>query len=328
MKDGYGFRIGASAVVAALCAILVIGGLGYLFRDRWILSAGPDPSFSDSGRKDPPPSSSKQPLPSSALSSASSAPDPAPTAEPTPAPTPEPTPAPFERPAPDPNVPYQSLYPELYAGSCAKTEDKPGTIYLTIDDGPSQYTSTVLDVLKAHGWKATFFVVTGSGDLPEWKAELMRRIVDEGHTLGLHSATHDFRQIYASVEAYLADFSAASDRIYGATGVRPWAFRFPGGTKNSYNRETYPDIVAEMDRRGFVHYDWNCSAEDASNQATSESIWRNMNANISKERRNVLLMHDTKRLTVELLDDFLTRMEEEGYVFEPLTPDVKPVNWY
>ena len=349
MKKGYRLRTALVSVAAALCTLLVIGGLGYLFRGRILLPAGPDPTTQPSRSGDdshapperPAPrpddgsgtpveskASSDQPEPSFSTSS-----EPVPTLDPTPDPTPTPMPAPqptapVERPAPDPNVPYQSLYPDLYAAPGTQSEDLPGVIYLTIDDGPSKYTATVLDILKAHGVKATFFVVTGAGELPEWKAELMRRIVAEGHTLGLHSSTHDFKTIYASVEAYLDDFSTASDLIYGATGVRPWVFRFPGGTKNSYNKWTYPDIVAEMNRRGFVHYDWNCSAEDASTKATSDSIWRNMLANISNDRRNVLLMHDTKPLTVDLLDSFLTRMEQEGHTFAPLTPDVKPVNWY
>ena len=361
-------KLGAalSAVAAACCTLFVIGLLGYMFREHWIIAVGPDPSVRPSSGLSGDSADSSSGGPASGQMEGASGqagdvpgqagdPSVSPEADPSgqegdsgsdpqgggqlPQTGPEmsasggqpleknPDPPP-ERPAPDPNVAYQSLYPDLYAAPGRMSEEYPGTIFLTFDDGPSQNTAQVLDILQDHDVRATFFVVTGREELPGWKADLLRRIVDEGHTLGLHSSTHEFRSIYASVESYLDDFSTASDLIYNATGVRPWVFRFPGGTKNSYNQNTYRDICAEMDRRGFVHYDWNCSAQDASNTVTAGEIWRNMTRDISPDRRNVLLMHDTKSLTVGLLDAFLTEMESQGYTFAPLSPDVKPVNWY
>ena len=109
--------------------------------------------------------------------------------------------------------------------------------------------------------KATFFVVGGD---TEKQRQWMRDIVEDGHTLGMHSYTHDYYKIYASVEAFLDDYYKLFTNIKEATGQTPTIFRFPGGSVNSYDYPVYREIVAEMLRRGFVFYDWNLSSGDAS----------------------------------------------------------------
>ena len=130
----------------------------------------------------------------------------------------EPTPVEPEPPAAE--VPaYTELYPELYADDSLRgTVDVDNAVYLTFDDGPSARTDEILEILDKYGVKATFFVV---GANEEGDLERMQKIVAVGHTLAIHSYSHDYKKIYASVEAYLEDFNQMFCQIYEATGVKP-----------------------------------------------------------------------------------------------------------
>lgn len=107
----------------------------------------------------------------------------------------------------------------------------PKTMYLTFDDGPSEEnTAAVLDILKEYNIQATFFVV---GENVRRHPEVARRIVEEGHTIGIHCNRHEYGELYESVDSYLADFREAYDAVYEVTGVEAKLFRFPGGSINS-----------------------------------------------------------------------------------------------
>ena len=103
---------------------------------------------------------------------------------------------------------------------------------MTFDDGPSTRTDEVLAVLARENIKATFFVV---GQTSETNLQRIRDIVNQGHTIAMHSYSHDYTKIYASVEAFLDDMYRVFSQIRDATGVAPTFFRFPGRSVNSYN---------------------------------------------------------------------------------------------
>lgn len=129
----------------------------------------------------------------------------------------------------------------------------PKTMYLTFDDGPSrENTGAILDILKARDIKATFFVV---GENVRKYPEVARRIVEEGHTIGIHCNQHDYDRLYASVDSYLEDFQEAYDAVKEVTGVEAKLFRFPGGSINSHNKGVYQDIIEAMTEKGFIYYD-------------------------------------------------------------------------
>lgn len=229
--------------------------------------------------------------------------------------------------APRPEFPaYQALYPEMYAEPAQLNSiDEEKTIYLTFDDGPSERTPELLAVLEQYHVKATFFVVhKGTEQAEEW----MRSIVEAGHSLGIHSYSHDYNKIYASVEDYLEDFHAMYQVILEATGTAPQIFRFPGGSINAYNGATYRDIISEMVRRGFVYFDWNRMSGDAVRGTVPVStLVENALNNKENMRRVILLMHDGTRFTnvVEALPQIIEGYQEAGFTFGALTPDVKPV---
>lgn len=222
---------------------------------------------------------------------------------------------------------YTALYPELYAtSSCRETLAPDYTVYLTFDDGPSARTEEILDILKENKIKATFFV---TGQTSELAQKLMKRIVAEGHTIGIHTYTHEYREIYASVEAYLADFQRIYTWVHEVTGVYPQIFRFPGGTVNSYNGQLYRELVSEMDRRGFVHYDWNAMCGDADGMHhTPEELARNSLAMVGAKHA-IVLMHDSavRRTTVACLPAVIAGYRNAGYTFAALTPEVKAITF-
>lgn len=221
---------------------------------------------------------------------------------------------------------YEDLYPDFYAPQpYDATESIEKTMYLTFDDGPSCQTERILDILADREVKATFFVI---GREDEKNQERLRQIAEQGHTIGMHSYSHDYEKIYDSVEAFLDDFYKGFCQIRDVTGVTPTVFRFPGGTINAYNRGMYKQLMAEMLRRGFVPFDWNLSAGDAAKtKVSAQTIVNNVVGHASDKIRGVVLMHDAaaRGSTVDALGPMIDELREMGYRFEALTPHTKPV---
>ncbi|MDD3200247.1 MAG: polysaccharide deacetylase [Eubacteriales bacterium] len=219
---------------------------------------------------------------------------------------------------------YQELYPEMFVEPAEAIKSDPDTVYLTFDDGPSARTTEILDILAEKKTKATFFIIGKEG---EKQKEIMRRIVDEGHIIGIHTYSHVYDNIYSSVESYLADFNMTYNLIYETTGVKPEVFRFPGGSINQYNSLIYEEIIAEMTRRGFTYYDWNASSGDADSKATSKSVYDNSVRTSKDKKQIILLMHDSigKSCTVTALPDIIQYFNEKELKFERITKEVRPV---
>ncbi|MEL7657236.1 MAG: polysaccharide deacetylase family protein, partial [Bacillota bacterium] len=188
------------------------------------------------------------------------------------------------------SIEYQEFYPNMYVKPAKAVKTEPNTVYLTFDDGPSARTAEILDILKQEDVKATFFIIGKEG---EKEKNLMKRIVDEGHTIGIHTYSHVYSDIYDSTENYLADFNQTFELIYGTTGVKPDVFRFPGGSINKYSSLIYKEIIAEMLRRGFTYYDWNASSGDAVSNASANSVYNNSVRSSEDKDRVILLMHDS-----------------------------------
>ena len=223
-----------------------------------------------------------------------------------------------------PTFPYQTEYPDMYAERSAfvdEDSEKP-VVYLTFDDGPSANTERVLDILKANDIKATFFVVNSDIEAHQY---LYRRIVDEGHTLGVHTYSHQYLNIYRSVEDYLADFDKIFTKVYELTGVKPTVFRFPGGSINVYNQQIYFELISEMLRRGFVYYDWNVSSGDAGQTYTSAAIHQTVVNGAMTKDKSIVLMHDssTKYATADALQSIIDSLKET-HEFRPITNSVEP----
>ena len=198
--------------------------------------------------------------------------------------------------------------------------------YLTFDDGPSNNTLKVLDILKQYNIKATFFVVGSS------KLEYTKRIVAEGHTVGLHANVHEYSKIYRSVDAYFSDLNEISKKVEAACGVKSNIIRFPGGTSNTVSRSHCSGIMTtlaqEVVDRGYYYFDWNADSNDASgNNVPVSKIMSSIRAYGTSSDSLVVLMHDTgaKNTTVEALPQIIEFYANAGYSFAALSSDSEPI---
>ncbi len=193
-----------------------------------------------------------------------------------------------------------------------------GTVYLTFDDGPSKYTETLLEILDRYNVKVTFFVVNyGYNDVigKEYAA---------GHSIGVHSATHDYYSIYASEEAYFDDLQKMNDIIYAQTGAYSELIRFPGGSSNTisdFNPGIMTRLAEAVVERGYQYFDWNVSSEDAAGATEPEEVFQNVIDGIQGRKNSVVLMHDSKSYTVEAVESIVVWCQENGYSLCPLTKD-------
>ena len=198
-----------------------------------------------------------------------------------------------------------------------------GVIYLTFDDGPSNLTKEILDILDREGIKATFFVCGAN--------EYTKRAYNSGHTIALHSNTHNYSYIYASSSNYFSDLNSISDKVYSVINIRPKIIRFPGGSSNTVSRNYKSGIMSyltvEVVNRGYSYFDWNVDSNDAgSDVGNSTNIYYNVINNVSHSRANVVLMHDSAnhRATVNALSDIIRYGKNNGYTFKAID-DSTPV---
>lgn len=199
----------------------------------------------------------------------------------------------------------------------------PKTMYLTFDDGPTEEnTGRVLDILKERNIKATFFLV---GENVEKHPGMAKRIVEEGHTIGIHCNNHDYEIIYASAESFLEDFEAARQTILEVTGVEAKIFRFPGGSVNNHNKLVRKEIIKEMTERGYIYYDWNASLEDAVRQVGPEELVATGVETTLGRKKVIMLAHDVVYNTGICLEDLLDCLPE--YKMMPLTEEVEPIQF-
>lgn len=228
-------------------------------------------------------------------------------------------------PAPPEALEYQTLYPALFSEAAVTASPADKTIYLTFDDGPSGNTLALLDVLDHYNVKATFFVV---GSQIPGREEILREVAARGHTIGMHSNSHKYGEIYASVEACLQDYDLLRARILEVTGQAPSILRFPGGSVNGYNQDIYQELVAEMLRRGYAYFDWNVSGQDATSQNKSVAdIAGAVVAGAQRHRYSIVLLHDTslRETSVKAVDQLIPKLQALGYTFAPLDPAVSPI---
>ncbi|MFA9375393.1 MAG: polysaccharide deacetylase family protein [Lachnotalea sp.] len=205
------------------------------------------------------------------------------------------------------------------------SEPKHTVAYLTFDDGPSDNTSEILDILKEYNVKATFFVVGNETD--EAKA-LYKRIVEEGHTLGMHSYAHQYSEIYASVESFANDEKKLRDLLFEATGVVSTLYRFPGGSNNLVSNIDMTEFIKYLNHEGITYFDWNVVSGDATSQDIDvDTLVSNVLNNVGLYETSVILMHDTssKTTSVEALRNIIENLQSLEIEMRPLDESVPHV---
>lgn len=194
------------------------------------------------------------------------------------------------------------------------------TIYLTFDDGPSAYTNELLDTLKKYNIKATFFVVGYKCD-----ETILKRIVDEGHSIGLHSTNHSYKDIYSSEQAFVDDLYKMQNIVKEKSGFETFLLRFPGGSSNTVSKNYCKGIMSKLTKKveelGFEYFDWNVSSGDAGGTTTTEQVIKNIKTGVRKYTNSVVLQHDTQKFSVDAVEHIIKWGLENGYTFAGLNCD-------
>ena len=221
-------------------------------------------------------------------------------------------------------------WPEIVNGHCIyyseeddlelmreRAEAATGVVYLTFDDGPSDYTAQLLDVLKKYNVKATFFV-TGGGD-----DALIEREYREGHALGSHTASHNYAYIYSNTDNFWADVTLVQERIRRITGQTTWLMRFPGGSSNTVSRRydgrqhIMSILTEEAGAKGWKYFDWNLDSGDAGGARDENTVYERVVSGL-RAGDNVVLQHDVKDYSVAAVERIIRYGQENGYIFLPL----------
>ncbi len=198
-------------------------------------------------------------------------------------------------------------------------------VYLTFDDGPSTGTEEILAILRQYNVKATFFVV---GKEDNYSMEMYKKIVEEGHTLGMHSYSHQYSTIYQSVEDFSKDIERLEALLKKATGEDVKLFRFPGGSSNLVSNIGMQEFIKYLNDEGITYFDWNVSSGDATSKSLEpEALVQNVVQDVGIYKNSVVLMHDAidKPNTVEALPMLLEELKKMDVDILPITEDVKPI---
>lgn len=223
--------------------------------------------------------------------------------------------------------PVFDFLPDFWLPSPEKPEQPiEKTAYLTFDDGPSHVTMSILDTLDQYGIKATFFVVSRRGD---HELDVLREAAARGHSIGMHSGTHDPEEMYASTESYLTDMYDNFNYVYETTGVKPQIFRFVGGSRSKYNTHAPAEIIQAMTARGFSYFDWNSSADDAMAPHPNASRIVSNVMRTADQHQLIVLAHDSgaRTQTAEALPRLIEELKARGYEFDKLDASVEPVRF-
>ena len=197
------------------------------------------------------------------------------------------------------------------------------SIYLTFDDGPSKYTSGLLDVLKKYDVKATFFVTDQSFTHPY--NDVIKRAYNEGHAIGLHSSTHSYSYIYSSIDNYFNDLYSIQNKVKNITGYTSYLVRLPGGSSNtvskSYDNGTHimSSITNKLEINGFRYFDWNITSGDAGETTVTNKIISNVTSSLGNNSTYVILQHDTKKYSIDAVESIIKYGLSHGYTFRKLS---------
>lgn len=191
-------------------------------------------------------------------------------------------------------------------------------VYLTFDDGPSRYTARLLDILDKYNVKATFFVTNQFPKYQHMIGEAHRR----GHTIALHTSTHNYASIYSSEDAYYSDLAAIHNTVVAQTGVTPTIVRFPGGTNNTVSRHYCTGIMSTLSQtlsyHGYFYCDWNVGSNDTASNSSKSTVVSNVIAGIQRNSVSNVLQHDLYSYSVEAVDDIIFWGLQNGYTFLPM----------
>lgn len=211
----------------------------------------------------------------------------------------------------------------IYASDDLPQTTSEKVVYLTFDDGPTpKITEAILDILKAQDVKATFFVV---GKEIKGRETILTRIYEEGHTIGLHTYSHDFKTIYRNPQAFIMEMQKTEATINETLGTQLSLpiIRFPGGSAGRLNTSFYN----KLSEKGYLIFDWNIDLKDGiKSNLSPRQFLDNSKKCMDKSTRRIILAHcnSNNHNTCMALDDIIAYYKGEGYVFKAIEPTTQP----
>lgn len=197
-------------------------------------------------------------------------------------------------------------------------EENKKIIYLTFDDGPSyKITNKVLDVLEENQVKATFFLI---GSQIKDKEDVVKRIYNEGHSIGLHTYTHNFRKIYCNEDKFIQEMMVCRNEIQEVIGIAPNIIRFPGGSYKHLSKS----YLKKLHDNNFRVYDWNVDNCDGLNPKIQPyNLYVKAIKGSGKLDNIILLLHctDMNNNTCKALPKIIKYYKSQGYEFRSITEE-------
>jgi peptidoglycan/xylan/chitin deacetylase (PgdA/CDA1 family) len=191
-------------------------------------------------------------------------------------------------------------------------------VYLTFDDGPGTQTAKILDILKKQNVKATFFV-TGKED--DYSKKMYKRIVDEGHTLGMHSYAHIYSELYASKKKFTKDLDKIYNLLYSVTGVYPRFYRFPGGSSATGTDVPIEELIPVLEQKGVEYLDWNVISPDTVNASVSKNkMIAGILEGVAAYDTSIVLFYDVadRPMTVKALPEIIKQLKKQNCELLPV----------
>lgn len=205
-----------------------------------------------------------------------------------------------------------------YCLQISKFENK--SVYITFDDGPNSNTPKILDLLNKYDMKATFFLLESKINL---YPEIVTRILNEGHSVGLHGQSHEKSVFYANDTSVLNEINSTRNTLLDKFGYNTKLVRVPYGSKPHLTNTQYSSLI----NSGYKIWDWNIDSTDTYQDANASSIVDNTLSKLNKNGNSIILFHE-KQITVSSLSTILAYIKNNNYESKIITQDQVPMNWW
>lgn len=205
-----------------------------------------------------------------------------------------------------------------YCLQISKFENK--SVYITFDDGPNSNTPKILDLLNKYDMKATFFLLENKINL---YPEIVTRILNEGHSVGLHGQSHEKSVFYANDTSVLNEINSTRNTLLDKFGYNTKLVRVPYGSKPHLTNTQYSSLI----NSGYKIWDWNIDSTDTYQDANASSIADNTLSKLNKNGNSIILFHE-KQITVSSLSTILAYIKNNNYESKIITQDQVPMNWW
>lgn len=193
-------------------------------------------------------------------------------------------------------------------------------IYITFDDGPNKNTNEILDLLKKYDMKATFFVLE---DRVKTYPHIIKRMISEGHSIGIHGQSHEKEVFYSSDSSALNEVNNTKQTLKEISNYDTKLVRVPYGSKPLLTKPQYNNLIDA----GYNLWDWSIDSTDTHKNATVSSITSNTINALNEYKNCVVLFHD-KKITVKSLPKILEYIKNNNYTPKPIAQNQHPMNWW